>query len=52
VIRAAFCAGGAGYILKVDAGVALLAGMEAVLLGRQFVSGSLKWIKDLGNLGQ
>jgi DNA-binding NarL/FixJ family response regulator len=50
VIRAAFSAGGAGYILKVDAGDALLPGMEAVLLGRQFVSSSLKAIKDLADL--
>jgi len=47
VIRAAFCAGGAGYVLKLDAGGALLAGMEAVLLGRQFVSSSLIGIQDL-----
>jgi DNA-binding NarL/FixJ family response regulator len=49
VVRAAFCAGGAGYVLKVDAGGALLAGMEAVLLGKQFVSSSLVGIKDLAD---
>jgi DNA-binding NarL/FixJ family response regulator len=49
VIRAAFSAGGAGYVLKVDAAAALLAGMEAVLLGRQFVSSSLKEIEDLAD---
>lgn len=49
VIRAAFCAGGAGYVLKVDAGGALLAGMEAVLLGRQFVSNSLIGIDGLAD---
>jgi DNA-binding NarL/FixJ family response regulator len=47
VVRAAFCAGGAGYVLKVDAGGALLAGMEAVLVGKQFVSSSLIGIEDL-----
>jgi DNA-binding NarL/FixJ family response regulator len=47
VIRAAFSAGGAGYVLKVDAAAALLAGMEAVLLGRQFVSSSLTGIENL-----
>ena len=52
VIRAAFCAGGAGYVLKLDAGGALLAGMEVVLLGRQFVSSSLIGIQDLADLGE
>jgi DNA-binding NarL/FixJ family response regulator len=43
VVRAAFVAGGLGYILKADAGGSLLAGMETVLLGNQFVSPSLKF---------
>jgi DNA-binding NarL/FixJ family response regulator len=47
VVRAAFCAGGAGYVLKADAGGALLPGMEAVLLGKQFLSSSLTGIEDL-----
>src|SRR6266436_384489 len=47
VIRAAFSAGGAGYVLKVDVAAALLPGIEAVLLGRQFVSSSLTGIKGL-----
>ena len=47
VVRAAFCAGGGGYVLKADAGEALLAGMEAVLLGKQFVSSSLTGIENL-----
>ena len=47
VVRAAFLAGGLGYILKSDAGGALLTGMEAVLLGRQFVSPSLTNVKDV-----
>jgi DNA-binding NarL/FixJ family response regulator len=47
VVRAAFCAGGGGYVLKADAGGALLTGMEAVLLGKQFVSSSLAGIEDL-----
>jgi DNA-binding NarL/FixJ family response regulator len=52
VVRAAFCAGGAGYVLKVDAGGALLAAMEAVLLGKQFVSSSLSGIEDLADTEQ
>ena len=47
VVRAAFCAGGAGYVLKSDAASALLPGMEAVLSGKQFVSRSLVVISDL-----
>jgi DNA-binding NarL/FixJ family response regulator len=47
VVRAAFCAGGAGYVLKSDAASALLPGMEAVLSGKQFVSRSLVEISDL-----
>jgi DNA-binding NarL/FixJ family response regulator len=47
VVRAAFCAGGAGYVLKMDAGGALLSAMEAVLLGKQFVSNSLAGIEHL-----
>jgi DNA-binding NarL/FixJ family response regulator len=47
VVREAFCAGAGGYVLKSDAGGALLAGMEAVLLGKQFVSSSLSGIKGL-----
>ena len=49
VVRAAFCAGGGGYVLKADAGGGLSAGMEAVLLGKQFVSSSLRGIKDLAD---
>jgi len=49
VVRAAFCAGGGGYVLKADAGGGLSAGMEAVLLGKQFVSSSLKGIEDLAD---
>ena len=41
VVRAAFYAGGGGYVLKTDATIALLPGMEAVLLGKRFVSPSL-----------
>jgi DNA-binding NarL/FixJ family response regulator len=40
-VRAAFHAGGGGYVLKTDATIALLPGMEAVLLGKRFVSPSL-----------
>lgn len=46
VVRAAFCAGGAGYVLKMDAGGALLSAMEAVLLGKQFVSSSLIGVEN------
>ena len=49
VVRAAFRAGAAGYVLKADAGAALLAGMQAVLLGRQFLSSGLLGIEGLGN---
>jgi DNA-binding NarL/FixJ family response regulator len=48
VARAAFCAGGAGYVLKSDAGAALLQGIEAVLSGKQFLSRSLAEINELG----
>lgn len=41
VVRDAFCAGGQGYVLKCDAGAVLLPAMEAVLLGKRFVSPSL-----------
>jgi DNA-binding NarL/FixJ family response regulator len=41
VVRDAFSAGGFGYVLKADAARDLLAGIESVLLGRQFVSISL-----------
>jgi DNA-binding response OmpR family regulator len=39
--RAAFQAGGDGYVAKLDAGTELLAAAEAVLLGKQYVSRSL-----------
>jgi DNA-binding NarL/FixJ family response regulator len=41
VVRDAFCAGGQGYVLKSEAGASLLTAMEAVLLGKRFVSPSL-----------
>jgi DNA-binding NarL/FixJ family response regulator len=47
VVRAAFLAGGLGYVLKSDATEALLIGMEAVLFGKQFVSPSLAKMDDL-----
>jgi DNA-binding NarL/FixJ family response regulator len=47
VVRAAFCAGGQGYILKSDAVGALGPGMEAVLHGKQFVSTSLRRMDGL-----
>jgi DNA-binding NarL/FixJ family response regulator len=50
VIRAAFSAGGTGYVLKVDAGGSLSVGIEAVLRGRRFVSSSLTGIDGLAAL--
>jgi two-component system nitrate/nitrite response regulator NarL len=38
IVRAAFRAGGDGYILKWDAAQELIVGMEAVLLGKRFTS--------------
>ena len=49
VVRTAFLAGGQGYVLKPDAEGALLPSIEAVLLGKQFVSGGLKGIEDLAD---
>jgi DNA-binding NarL/FixJ family response regulator len=46
VVRSAFEAGGSGYILKSDAANALVAGMAAVLLGKQFVSRSVTEFDD------
>jgi DNA-binding NarL/FixJ family response regulator len=42
LVRAALGTGALGYILKLDAGRELLPAIDAVLLGKQFVSGSLK----------
>lgn len=47
VVRAALCAGGQGYILKRDATGALLAGIEAVLHNKQYLSASLGNLDDL-----
>jgi DNA-binding NarL/FixJ family response regulator len=47
MVRAAFYAGGRGYVLKTDATIALLPGMEAVLLGKRFVSPSLTEMDNL-----
>ena len=41
IARTAFRSGGRGYVLKADAGEQLLKGIEAVLLGRYFLSASL-----------
>lgn len=46
VVRAAFSAGRCGYLLKADAEPGLLAGIEAVLLGKKFVSRSLTQIDE------
>jgi DNA-binding NarL/FixJ family response regulator len=42
LVRAALATGGLGYVLKMDAGRELLPAIDAVLLGKQFVSSSLK----------
>lgn len=47
VVRSALNAGGLGYISKLDVARELLAGIESVLLGRQFVSSSLLPFDDL-----
>lgn len=41
VVQAAFRAGGHGYVLKSDAGSELIAGVEAVMSGKKFVSRNL-----------
>ena len=47
VVRGALSAGGLGYVLKSDAAPDLLAGIESVLLGRRFVSRSLRGFDDV-----
>ena len=47
VVREAFSAGGLGYVLKLDAARGLIAGIESVLLGRRFVSSSLRELDDV-----
>ena len=42
MMRAAFSAGGRGYVLKSLASMELIAGMKAVLRGEPFVSRGLK----------
>jgi two-component system nitrate/nitrite response regulator NarL len=49
VVRAAFGAGGCGYVLKSDAATDLLAGMTAVVQGKQFVSVSVANIDGLSD---
>lgn len=50
VVRCALRAGGHGYVLKWEAGIALLPAMQAVLLGKQFVSIGLMAIDGLTDL--
>ena len=38
-------AGGDGYVIKWDAALELLAGVEAVLLGHRFISSSLAGVE-------
>lgn len=47
VVRAAFSAGGLGYVLKSEAAHYLLAGMEAVLQNKRFISCCLMKLEDL-----
>ena len=47
VVRVALSAGGLGYVLKSDAALDLLAGIESVLLGRRFVSRKLLDFDDV-----
>jgi two-component system, NarL family, response regulator DegU len=47
VVREAFSVGGLGYVLKLDAARDLVAGIESVLLGRRFVSSSLRDLDDV-----
>jgi len=39
VVEEAFSLGALGYVFKISAGIDLLSAIEAVVLGRQFVSG-------------
>jgi DNA-binding NarL/FixJ family response regulator len=41
IVESALSAGGHGYVLKWDAATSLLPGIEAVLLGKQFLSHGL-----------
>jgi DNA-binding NarL/FixJ family response regulator len=41
IARSTLSAGGSGYVIKSDAGSELLPAIEAVFLGRQFVSARL-----------
>ena len=52
VVRGALRAGGHGYVLKWEVGIALLPAMQAVLLGKQFVSIGLMAIEGLTGLQQ
>jgi DNA-binding NarL/FixJ family response regulator len=47
VVREAFSTGGLGYVLKLDAARDLIAGIESILLGRRFVSSSLRDLDDV-----
>jgi len=47
VVRHAFSAGGLGYVLKSDAARDLIPAIESVLLGRRFVSSSLRDFDDV-----
>ena len=47
VVRHAFSAGGLGYVLKSDAARDLIPAIESVLLGRRFVSSSLRDFNDV-----
>jgi DNA-binding NarL/FixJ family response regulator len=52
IIQAAFDAGASGYVLKWDSGRDLIPGIRAILLGRQFVSPSLRGCHGCSNAKQ
>jgi len=47
VVRAAFSAGGMGYVLKSEAAQSLMAGIETVLQGKRFITCRLMNLDDL-----
>ena len=47
MVRGALEAGGSGYVHKEDAMAELLAGLEAVLAGRQYLSSSIRDFSDV-----
>jgi DNA-binding NarL/FixJ family response regulator len=52
IVRAALATGALGYVRKTDAGSELLPAVDAVLRGKQFVSGSLKGYESTDTSGE